>query len=154
VATLRLWRLSTDLYQSEQHHHWSMSCCRLFEDTQLEDWTRLSGLTGLTLRGVREGHHGTLAAVLPRMTALQSLVLADVSHQGCRLLVRAAADLARPANHTGVQCHEWGSWFLDSEPADMHIHRTPLEDSPVLVCHASTTAELDRADGPTAGSCR
>ena len=42
---------------------------------QLEDWTRLSGLTGLTLRGVREGHHGTLAAALPRLTALRSLVL-------------------------------------------------------------------------------
>ena len=49
---------------------------------QLEDWTQLSALTGLTLRDARESHHGTLAAVLPRLTALQSLVLADDSHQG------------------------------------------------------------------------
>ena len=49
---------------------------------QLEDWTRLSGLTGLTLRGVKESHHGTLIAVLPRMTALRSLVLANDSIAG------------------------------------------------------------------------
>ena len=49
---------------------------------QLEDWTRLSGLTGLTLRGVKESHHGMLTAVLPRMTALRSLVLADDSIAG------------------------------------------------------------------------
>jgi hypothetical protein len=47
----------------------------MFEGMQLEDWTRLSGLTGLALRGVRASHHGTLAAVLPRLTELRSLVL-------------------------------------------------------------------------------
>ena len=57
-------------------------CCRLFEGIQLQDWAQLSGLMGLTLRGVRKGDHGTLVAVLPRMTALRSLVLADVSHPG------------------------------------------------------------------------
>lgn len=56
--------------------------CRLSEDVQLEDWTRLSGLTGLTLRGVRDSHHGTLAAVLPRLTALRSLALVDGSQSG------------------------------------------------------------------------
>ncbi len=56
-----------------------MSPCRLFKDVQLEDWMRLSKLTGLTLRGARESHRGTLVAVLPRMTALRSLVLADNS---------------------------------------------------------------------------
>jgi hypothetical protein len=48
----------------------------------LEDWTQLSGLSHLTLRCVRESHHGTLAVVLPRLTALQSLVLSDNSDQG------------------------------------------------------------------------
>jgi hypothetical protein len=48
---------------------------RVFEGMQLVAWTRLSGLTGLTLRRTRDSHHRTLAAVLPRMTALQSLVL-------------------------------------------------------------------------------
>jgi hypothetical protein len=44
---------------------------------QLGDWTRLSGLVHLTLRGGRESHHGMLAATLPRLTALRSLVLAE-----------------------------------------------------------------------------
>ena len=48
---------------------------RMFVGMQLEAWTQLSGLTGLTLRCTRDSHHRTLAAVLPRMTALQSLVL-------------------------------------------------------------------------------
>ncbi len=51
---------------------------------QLEDWTRLCGLTGLTLRGVRESHHGTLAATLPRMTALRSLVLDNHGNEQLR----------------------------------------------------------------------
>jgi hypothetical protein len=59
-----------------------IACCRLFEGMQLGDRTRLSGLTGLTLRGVGDSHHGTLVAVLPRMTALRSLVLADDSTAG------------------------------------------------------------------------
>ena len=64
---------------------------RLAEDFQLEDWTRLSRLTGLTLGYVKEGHHGTLAAVLPRLTALQPLVLADGSHPGLPAAVSIAA---------------------------------------------------------------
>ncbi len=49
--------------------------CRMFEGMQLEAWTQLSGLTGLTLRRTKDSHHSTLAAVLPRLTALRSLVL-------------------------------------------------------------------------------
>ena len=49
---------------------------RMFEGMQLEDWTRLSGLTSLTLHAKRQGsYHLTLAAVLPRLTTLRSLVL-------------------------------------------------------------------------------
>ena len=44
---------------------------------QLGDWTRLSGLAHLTLRGVHESHHAMLVATLPRLTALRSLVLAE-----------------------------------------------------------------------------
>lgn len=51
--------------------------CRLFEGMQLDPWTRLGGLTGLTLQEVAVGHRGTLVAVLPRLTALQALVLDD-----------------------------------------------------------------------------
>lgn len=47
----------------------------MFEDMQLGDWTQLSGLTHLALRQIKECHHGTLVAVLPRMTALKSLIL-------------------------------------------------------------------------------
>ena len=49
---------------------------------QLEGWTRLSGLTGLTLRDVAVSHRGTLLAVLPRATPLRSLVLDDDSVSG------------------------------------------------------------------------
>lgn len=49
---------------------------------QLEDWTRLAGLTALSLRGAREEHHGTLIAVLPRMTRLRSLSLPDCQPPG------------------------------------------------------------------------
>ena len=124
-----------------------ISCCRLFKDMQLEDWTRLGGLTGLTLRGVKESHHGTLAAVLPQMTALRSLVLADVSHPGLPAAGRWCDCLARPATRTEVQFHKRGF----RQRATLPVHTIPLEDSPVSVCHASTTAELDRADGATAG---
>jgi hypothetical protein len=41
---------------------------------QLEDWTRLSGLTHLSLADIKRFHHPTLAAVVPRLTTLQSLV--------------------------------------------------------------------------------
>lgn len=48
------------------------------EDMQLDEWTQLmSGLTHLALRQFRRSHRGTLAAVLPQMTALQSFVLDD-----------------------------------------------------------------------------
>jgi hypothetical protein len=47
----------------------------MFDGMQLEDWTRLSGLTDLTLRYTCDSHHRTLAAVLPRLTTLRSLVL-------------------------------------------------------------------------------
>jgi hypothetical protein len=49
----------------------------MFPDMQLDNRTRLSGLTGLTLRRAMQGHKDTLAAVLPRLTALQSLVIDD-----------------------------------------------------------------------------
>ena len=49
---------------------------------QLEAWTRLSGLTGLTLRDVAASHHETLLAVLPRAAPLRSLVLDDDSVSG------------------------------------------------------------------------
>jgi hypothetical protein len=49
----------------------------MFEDMQLEEWTRLSGLTYMTLRLIRRSHHTMLIAVLPRLTALRSLVLDD-----------------------------------------------------------------------------
>lgn len=52
---------------------------RMVEGMQLEDWKRLSGLTGLTLRGARESHRGTLVATLPRLTTLRSLVISDKS---------------------------------------------------------------------------
>jgi hypothetical protein len=47
----------------------------MFEDMQLEEWTRLGGLSGLTLCAVKTSHHATLVAVLPRLTGLCSLVL-------------------------------------------------------------------------------
>jgi hypothetical protein len=50
----------------------------MFEDMQLEDCMRLSGLTCLTLRNVGKGNHGTLVAVLPRLTTLRSLTLVQV----------------------------------------------------------------------------
>jgi hypothetical protein len=53
------------------------SCYRMFEDMQLEDWTRPSNLTHLSLRRVAESNHGTLVAVLPQMIALRSLVPAE-----------------------------------------------------------------------------
>jgi hypothetical protein len=42
---------------------------------RLKDWTRLSGLTHLTLRCSGDDHAHTLLAMLPRMTTLRSLVL-------------------------------------------------------------------------------
>jgi hypothetical protein len=67
---------------------------RMFEGMQLEDWTLLSGLTGLTLRNNRDSHHGTLAAVLPRLTTLRSLVLTSTWYQAagglhacCRMIL-------------------------------------------------------------------
>lgn len=51
---------------------------------QLEDWTRLGALTALALRDSREEHHGTLAAVLPRMTSLASLSLPGCVPPGLR----------------------------------------------------------------------
>ena len=67
---------------------------------QLEDWTRLSGLTGLTLRGVRESHHGTLAATLPRLTALRSLVLENHGDEQ----LRAAGGLCSCCN---LKLQDW-----------------------------------------------
>ena len=48
----------------------------------MEDWTQLSGLTGLTLLRMKESHNGTLAAVLRRLTALRSLELAGRCNPG------------------------------------------------------------------------
>ena len=42
---------------------------------QLDDWMRLSGVTGLTLRCGRDVRRGMLMAVLPRLTPLRSFVL-------------------------------------------------------------------------------
>jgi hypothetical protein len=53
--------------------------CRMFEGMQLDDWTQLSGLTGLTLRRTKNSHNGTLIAVLPQLTTLQSLVLPQLT---------------------------------------------------------------------------
>jgi hypothetical protein len=49
---------------------------RMFKGMQLEDWTKLSGLTHLSLRCVYHAY-GTLPAVLPRLTTLRSLVVDD-----------------------------------------------------------------------------
>lgn len=53
---------------------------RMCESIQLEDWTRLGGLTHLLLRdAVAEGTNvqpGVVRAVLPHLTTLRSLVLA------------------------------------------------------------------------------
>jgi hypothetical protein len=47
---------------------------------QLHDW--LSGLVHLTLRHTVSGHCSLVAAMLPRLTALQSLTLADDANAG------------------------------------------------------------------------
>jgi hypothetical protein len=49
--------------------------CRIFGGMQLEDWMRLSGVTGLTLRCSWDVRRGMLLAVLPRLTPLRSLIL-------------------------------------------------------------------------------
>jgi hypothetical protein len=82
--------------------------CRLFEGMQLEAWTRLSGLTGLTLRGVAASHRGTLLAVLPRATPLRSLVLDDDSVSG---LAAAGVSIQNPGSeYTAGQLLAAGIW--------------------------------------------
>ena len=99
---------------------------RLAEDIQLEDWTRLNGLTGLTLGCVKEGHHGTLAAMLPRLTALQSLVLADGSHPG---LPVAGEHCCSDCNDPQYMSTDLGSGVVGSLPTYLHVHMTPRRRS-------------------------
>jgi hypothetical protein len=86
---------------------------------QLEDWSRLSGLTGLMLRHVKGSHHGTLAAVLPRLTALRSLVLADVSRPGLPAPGERCCSVSSDLSDTGDRCGNWGA----QKPANLHVHR-------------------------------
>lgn len=69
----------------------------MFPDMQLEDWTRLGGLTSLALRRCSEAHQGTLVAVLPRVTRLRSLTLASAD-----MLPLAAADVQHFSALTGL----------------------------------------------------
>ena len=85
---------------------------------QLEDWLRLSGLTGLTLRHVKWSHHGTLAAVLPRLTALRSLVLADVSRPGLLTAGERCCSESNDLIYIGVHHGNW----VARKPANLHIH--------------------------------
>jgi hypothetical protein len=91
---------------------------RLAEDIQLEDWTWLNGLTGLTLGCVKEGHHDSLAAVLLRMTALRSLVLADVSRPGLPAAGERCYCVSSDLTATGDRCGNWGA----RKPANLHVH--------------------------------
>jgi hypothetical protein len=68
-------RLNTSLVAVEQTLLAGWMTRRVFGGMQLADWMRLSGVTGLTLRCSEDIHYSTLAAVLPRLTTLRSLVL-------------------------------------------------------------------------------
>ena len=60
---------------------------------QLEDCAQLSALTGLVLRDAREGYHA-LTPVLPRLTTLQSLVIADDDDVSWRRAAGAPAHIS------------------------------------------------------------
>ena len=102
-----MWAGQAAVCRGSPHAH--CPACRLVENMQLEDWSRLSGLTGLTLRHVKESHHGTLAAVLPRMTALRSLVLADVSRPGLPEAGERCCSECKDLINIGVYHGNWGA---------------------------------------------
>jgi hypothetical protein len=59
-------------WSSRESHPTGNYCCRSYEGMQLDDWTQLSGLTGLTLRHNDVCHSDTLVAMPPRLTSLRS----------------------------------------------------------------------------------
>ena len=99
---------------------------RMFEGMQLEDWTRLSGLTGLTLRRVEESHHDTLAAVLPRLTTLRLLVLSPCWPQAAGKPANADTPLILVLALVDAAAHWWQFAKMQCTPA-AHIRCLMLQ---------------------------